>query len=422
MSLCRCGWLLSVLVILLLGGVAASQEPATETETEPAGEKDYHDLRRSKNRTIQRFAERFSYLVRTQEWTSANGKSKVMARYVSHTPDLKQVTLAVAKGSGANRATREVTVQVGQLDRTCQSRVKQIDTIKKKLDELAAKEEEEENAQPGAEASAYGEYGAPMTDERGAEPAETEEAAGADSATSERGANQSGRYSAYSSAPPTGEASPTSGESTPPTPAPGASDPDPLGFGEIANETPPVDAADGSVPQSATSRPYGRYSSGPPADPAGGFATGEPGRIDPSQWKTSYPAFQANFTTTPSDGREPTIDWGQLTELKSMHDTFVANQERGINNEYGQATADASQQLGDVSWEAVFLGMTQSETGEQELQFDLPALPEPLKIRFVPVDSPETWATMRPGQPLKFFGRLDVNQPQEILVRVRMAQ
>jgi hypothetical protein len=29
---------------------------------------------------------------------------------------------------------------------------------------------------------------------------------------------------------------------------------------------------------------------------------------------------------------------------------------------------------------------------------------------------------MRPGQPLKFFGRLDVNQPQEILVRVRMAQ
>ncbi len=412
-------WLLSVFAILMVGSVGIAQEPAAETESEPAAEKTYHDLRRSKDHTTRRFAERYSLLVRTQEWTSANGKSKVMARYVSHTPDLKQVTLAVVKGSGANRVVQEKTVQVAQLNKACQSRIKQIDIIKKKLDELAAKEEEEDENQPGAEGSGYGEYGAPMLDERGTEPAATEEMPESDPAASERGRDAYGGYDAYSSG-----AAPAAGETAPAAPPAGSSDPDPLGFGEIVNEAPAAASPGAAAASGGTTSFFGPFAPASASSAAGsGPAAGEPGRIDPSQWKTSYAAFHANFTATPSGSGEPTIDWGHVGELKAMHDAIVASEQQGINNDYGQVTAEGTQRIGEVSWEGVFLGLQQNrETGEQDLQFDVPPLPEPLKIRFVASDSIETWAATRPGQSVKFIGRLNVKKPQEVLVQVRRAE
>lgn len=131
----------------------------------PANEPKYFELRSSKDRLTQQFAERYYNLVKLQEWSSDKG-TKIKAKYVSHAPDRTSVTISVVKGSGATRSEKEVVVPVERLSKTCQSRVKQIETIQKKLDELIAggATGEPEQAPPS------GDPGAPMVDERGAEP------------------------------------------------------------------------------------------------------------------------------------------------------------------------------------------------------------------------------------------------------------
>jgi hypothetical protein len=360
-------------------------------------------LRRSKNRATKSVADRYFYLVRAQEWTSLNGKSKVVAKYVAHDPDLKWVKLSTVKGTGASRVTREITVDVAKLNKACQSRVKQIDTLQKKLDELKVKEEESESDQAGAGGRNFGEYGEPMRDERGAEPEQPAETPAADPAAGERGGGDTGYggYEGYSPRP-----APAPAPATPPA---DSSDPDPLGFGEVTNDPSPA----------ATADPRGAY--GQPTTSAGEADPAAP--IDRTQWKTNYAAFLANFTATPVERGEPTIDWGELGELRAMHDQLVADLERGVSNQYGQSTAEAAQRIGEVRWQATFLELKPNpETGEQDVQFDLPPLPEPLKLRFVLTDAVEKWQALRPNQPVEFIGYFDVKKPQEIIVQVRLPE
>src|SRR3954452_20452333 len=100
-------------------------------------ENKYVELSHSKDRVIKATAERYLNLVKFQEWGAASG-STTTAKYVSHDPDLKQVKLSVAKGTGKDRVTKEVDVQVEKLNKTCQARVKQIDILQKRLDQLAS--------------------------------------------------------------------------------------------------------------------------------------------------------------------------------------------------------------------------------------------------------------------------------------------
>jgi hypothetical protein len=398
-----CRWFVAVLIALTLVGRGAAQETTADTETSAAdSEKTYHDLRRSKNRATKAVADRYFYLVRVQEWTSLNGKSKVIARYVAHDPDLKWVKLSTIKGTGASRVTREITVDVAKLNKACQSRVKQIDTLQKKLEELKVKEEEDESEQAGAGGRDFGEYGEPMRDERGAEPAQGAEPPLPDPTAGERGANDTG-YGGYEGY------SPRPGTPAPASPPTDSADPDPLGFGEVANEQPPA----------ATTDPRGVY--GP--SPGSGGEADRAGPIDRTQWKTNFAAFLANFIATPVERGEPAIDWGELSELRGMHDKLVADLESGASNQYGQSTAEAAQRIGEVRWQATFLELKPNpETGEQDVQFDLPPLPEPLKLRFVLTDAVEKWQALRPNQPVDFIGYFDVKKPHEIIVQVRLPE
>ena len=415
MSLHYCRLVVALLIAFTLVGSAIAQETPAGTESSAAEEeKTYHDLRRSKNRATKSAADRYFYLVRAQEWTSLNGK-KVVAKYVAHDPNLKWVKLSAVKGSGPNRVTREVTVDVAKLSKACQSRVKQIDTLQKKLDELKVKEEEGDSEQASGEG--LGGYGAPMRDERGAEPAQTDQPPLPDptSTDGDRGADDRG-VGGYG--PPSSTPAPAPAAQTPPA---DSSDPDPLGFGEVANEPPPAASTDergGIGPPSF----FGPIGGAPPAAPAAGADAD--GRVERSQWKTSYAAFLANFTATPVEQGEPTIDWGELDELRSMHEAVVLNPDQGVRDRYGRPAAARTEQPPiEVRWEAPFAGMAK-DAAEPEVQFDLPPLPEPLKLRFVldVTELPEQWSEMPPNQKVAFTGRLEIKQSHEIIVRVRLSE
>src|SRR6476661_2078357 len=134
--------LLAVLAACLAFGQARAQEgqpgahpPGAPGATGP--ENKYVELSHSKDRVIKATAERYLSLVKFQEWGGASGKTQI-AKYVSHDPDLKQVKLSVARGTGKDRVLKEFDVQVATLNKTCQARVKQIDVLQKRLDELAS--------------------------------------------------------------------------------------------------------------------------------------------------------------------------------------------------------------------------------------------------------------------------------------------
>ena len=90
-----------------------------------------------KDRALKSMAERYVNLVKVQEWSDLSGKFRTVAQYVKHDPNFTTVTIESVKGRGAERTTKEVTVPVDKLSKTCQSRVRQIDTMQKKIKEMA---------------------------------------------------------------------------------------------------------------------------------------------------------------------------------------------------------------------------------------------------------------------------------------------
>jgi hypothetical protein len=228
----RCVYAAIWAVVILCGrGIQAQPpHPADANATPPLGvDKFYFDLNKSEDRSIRATVERYIALVKVQEWSDLSGKFKAVAHYVKHEPNLSTVTIAVMKGSGADRAAEEKTVPVDKLSKTCQVRVKQIDLLQKKLKEMSAK------------AGPNGSPGAPMTDERGADP------------------NGKG---------------PDAGPGAPPgavAPDPSASEPDPLGFAEVQLTPPP--GAPGTTPATPDQGPG---SPSPPGAPGGVAPQGRP--------------------------------------------------------------------------------------------------------------------------------------------------
>ena len=208
-------------------------------EAPPAADgvdKFYFDLSKSEDRALKSMAERYINLVKLQEWNDLSGNHRTVAHYVRHEPNLSMVTIEVVKGRGAERTTEQKTVPVDKLSKTCQSRIKQIDTLQKKLQEMAAKAAKDGVA--GVPGASPENLGGPMVDERGAEP----------------GA-------------PGPEAGPGSPEMPGPeaVPDPSASEPDPLGFAEV--QILPAGPPASESPESPV--PAGEIPPGEPAPPSG---------------------------------------------------------------------------------------------------------------------------------------------------------
>jgi hypothetical protein len=218
-------WLSLLLLVSAIARLSHAQEGGPNDPNNqpppPGVDKFYWDLSHSKDRVTKSMAERYIATIKAQEWSDLSGKFKTIARYVRHTPDLASVTIETGKGRGTERVTKEVTVPVDKLSKTCQSRVRQIDAMQKKLKELAA-------AKPGENGA-----GAPMTDERGAEP-------GAVAAGPEAGAGIG-----------PGEVGPGTGAASPAAPEvdPSASEPDPLGFAELPDAGPAPVGMEGLPPE-----------------------------------------------------------------------------------------------------------------------------------------------------------------------------
>lgn len=218
-SLC---WQIAFCGVALLSANIARAQPGSGTEKEeppPAGvDKYYWDLAKADDRVLRSMVDRYVGLVKIREWSDISGKSKIVAHYVKHDPQLTTVTLRIMRGKGAERTSDDKTVPVEKLSKECQSRVKQIDIAQKKIKEMAAKLAKDGNTTIPASPSET--PGAPMANERGAEPGAA-------------GPGPDG---------PAVAAAPSA-----PQPDPSTLEPDPLGFAEVPI-TPPAAPGPGELP------------------------------------------------------------------------------------------------------------------------------------------------------------------------------
>ena len=126
---------------------------AERTEAEELGK----ELRQSEDRVLKRMGERWYALVCMQPWTSASGKYTIRAKYLKHDAEEKTVTLIASQRRGDERVEKELTIPIDKLDLKAQSRLRQIERLRPKLEEkqeeVAANAEEEEDNGRGGEFS-----------------------------------------------------------------------------------------------------------------------------------------------------------------------------------------------------------------------------------------------------------------------------
>lgn len=123
----------ALLLLLALPAV-----PARAADDTTDAERLYLETRGSEDHLTQLLGERWYALVKLQDWTDATGKFHTSAKYVEHDPDMKWVKLLAVKGSRDTRVTKEMTIPFEKLDKRCQSRVRQIDHLKSKVEAAIA--------------------------------------------------------------------------------------------------------------------------------------------------------------------------------------------------------------------------------------------------------------------------------------------
>lgn len=381
-----CRWFAASVIGVSLFGAVVAQELPPIVEPSSDGEVNYFDLTRSKDRLTQQIAERYLSLVKLQEWSSAKG-TKISAKYVAHDPDLQWVKLAAVKGRGADRVVKEVKVPVEQLSKTCQSRVKQIATLQKKLDELAAATTDTaEHGQTDAGEFPGGDPGAPMTDERGVEPRRT-------TRPREPSANREARGPRANVPAGIPESLPIDG-----------GDADPLGFGEIPVSTYPLGAGPIEFAAAGKGLPVGAVSDAVPAD-----------------WATNYDAFHANLKVVTDERGEQLVDFGELSTLSQISKAAPGKPKPA------KGTPAGAEPTVMVEWEAAFNGIRQTPESAPTVDLDLRPLPQPLQLE-VRIDEKnggsgaQDWATFDPGERVKFKGLIFMESPTLMVLYVREPQ
>jgi hypothetical protein len=375
------------------GQPGAHPPAAPGTAASSGADKKYVEMSHSKDRVIKATAERYLDLVKFQEWGGASGK-KQMAKYVSHDPDLKQVKLSIARGTGKDRVVKEFDIDVEKLDKTGQARVKQIDKLQKRLDELSAADAAKGDGSGGPGRPA------PMASERAAQSPEGRGPEGG------------------ASAPPAGPDSNAARAGAPAAPAvdPSASEPDPLGFAEL----PPV------TPTAGSPLPPGIAI--PPTDTAAGTAPPAPGKAgnsaDRKQWKTSLAAFTANISVAADPAGKPLVNWGALRELGEINDIVVGQRspEPPARSPEAESPAAISEKIGDLHWQLVVDKVEDAPGGLAVVTFHPVDLPKPLEFRAVLDDTEDVqkWVKVKPGA-VPVSVRLSIPEPYKILAKVKLA-
>ena len=400
--------LLAVFAICLAFGQALGQEgqpgfrppgaPGAPGATGP--ENKYVELSRSKDRVIKATAERYLNLIKFQEWGGASGKTQ-MAKYVSHEPDLKRVKLSVARGSGKDRVLKEFDVEVEKLNKTGQARVKQIDILQKRLDELAttAAAQGDGTGRPGGPERPEGASpGEPV-----AHPREAQDPEGADAGPG--------------AAPP--GPGPTPPQSATPEVDPSASEPDPLGFAELPPVTP--SAAPGPPAGPGGVLPSVPAASAPARDPSKGESA-----VDRRQWRTNLAAFAANISGRTDPAGKAVVDWGELRELREMNDIVVSQQspEPPARSPEAESPAAISERLGDIHWRVVVDKVEQAPGGLVIPSFHPVDVAKPVEIRIAldETEDVQKWARIPPGTAVNVSGRLSIPEPYKVTAKVKLAE
>jgi hypothetical protein len=391
------------LVVAFASGLAIAQEaPAPEgppaeldkLSPEEAGSPDtettYLDLRRSKDRTTRQWAERYFNLTKLQEWSSAQGK-KVKAKYVSHADDLATVTLALAQG-------KEMAVPVAKLDKTSQSRVKQIAVTRKKLDQLIADGATGESDPAGA--TPAGDAGAPMVDEIGEQPRR---------APPRRPTRRPVEERPVASPP---AASTTEAPRTPGTPPAVDGGADPLGFGDLPQNVAPA-------PSNLQGPPIPGPLANPGASGSVGIQAKESNGKDLAKWRTDYEVFRNNFQVDSSTGVQQ-VSWGALKELREATNEVVKREADGTVDESDQGEiAKEFAGVGEFTWEAT-LAEADVSTGDWTQRLNLPPLPEPLTISFILDErSPGRFQNLKTGDRVRFVGHFIDFESGDIVAEIR---
>jgi hypothetical protein len=366
--------------------------PATDTAAPTGKEATYAELRKSKDRFKQQMADRYFNLVKLQDWASDKGTT-ITAKYVSHSPDLKSVTLSIAKGFGAARTMHDATVPVERLSKTCQSRVKQIATLQTRLDELAAKPDATDTA------------AAPGGEERGAERRPRTRAPRTSRAEREPATSAPPESAPASAAAPSGQ--PATTVNIRPD-----SSPDPLGFGELPAGPALPPGADIKLP------------TGPGAGPAANarlVRAADPAAEAKDKWRTNYEAFRASFRVGGSPA-QPEVDFSAIPELKAAVNEVQKWEATGnVGDKEHQAIAKKFDAVGEFTWDATITDKKPVETDWTDC-LDLPPLPEPMTIGFILDDkNPGNWAALKPGDRIRFVGHfVDVENGTDLVAHIRL--
>lgn len=374
-------------------------------------ERKYTDLAKSKDAKIKGFSERILNLVKFQEWGTASGKSPI-ARYIGHDADMSHIKLEVSQGSGKDRTTKEYNVEVDKLNKLSQSRVKQISTLEKRIDELVAASGDKGTASGAGPSGA-----APEMHNAGRRNNRRNDAAAAGPGNAP-----------IAEAPPSQPAQPQ-----PPQPDPSASEPDPLGFAELPPVSPPAGSGVNTGPltpgPSAGPPQNPGPSSGPPPTPAP-VATpnaGEAGSAGATgkQWRNDIGAFAASITAGTDPNGKPIIHWGELKELGQMNDLVAAQRAPGATptSPEGETPATISNRLGDMHWQLTAEKVEAAPGGLVNVEFRTVDLPKPLQIHFAVDDSDDLqkWAKIPAGTAVNVIARLTITEPNKIVAKVKLA-
>lgn len=162
---------------------------------------------------------------------------------------------------------------------------------------------------------------------------------------------------------------------------------------------------------------------GAPAPAPGPSKAG--GSADRKQWKTNLAVFTANIKAEADPSGKPSVDWGELRELREMNDIFVAQQspEPPVRSPEAESPAGISERIGDVHWQIVLDKVEDAPGGLVIPSFHPVDLAKPVEIHFVldETDDAQKWAKLPPGAAVAVTARLSMTEAYKITAKVKLA-